>query len=131
MILPCSFELIYLMLCNKKQIIQLLLLVKTKAAFPAQNFTNTAQYNYYQQVHSKWFFKFLGFWTLSTVLYLQQNIFNTKRWTKPRDMVTLSKLASVLRPTILTQKWPLTIWLGGRQSQSGSFTEEKISCPCR
>jgi len=56
MILPNSFELIYLTLCNKKQITQLIILVKTKAAFPAQKFTNTAQYNYYQQVLSKWFF---------------------------------------------------------------------------
>ena len=101
MILSSSFELIYLMACNKKQIIQLFLLVKTKAAIPAQSFTNTAQYNYYQQVHSQWFFKFLCFWTSSTVSYLQQNIFNNKRWTNLRDIVTLSKLASVWDPRSL------------------------------
>ena len=50
---------------------QLIILVKTKAAFSTQNFTNTAQYNYYLQVLSKrFFFKFLGFWTLSIVSYL-------------------------------------------------------------
>jgi hypothetical protein len=41
------------MLCSKKQTMQLIILVKTKAAFSTQNFTNTAQYNYYQQVLSK------------------------------------------------------------------------------
>jgi len=34
------------MLYNKKQIIRLLILVKTKATFPAQSFTNAAHYNY-------------------------------------------------------------------------------------
>jgi hypothetical protein len=33
---PSSFKLIYLMLCNKKQIKQLLILVQTKVAFPTQ-----------------------------------------------------------------------------------------------
>jgi len=73
MVLPSSFELIYLMLCNKKQIIQLIILVKTKVAFPAQNITNTAQYNYYQQVLSKWFFKFFGFWTLTSLVFIREH----------------------------------------------------------